>query len=237
LSQDSIETALQQARSRLRPRESIQQDKYTRDNYLSYMATKALPDAPPPESYTDAMFRPDRNDWHAAMLEEMGAVWANNTYKYDPAGRIEKHKARIVVKGFGQRYGLDFHETFSPTAKMKSVKVLLAIAAVKNYEAVHLDVSTAFLNGTLREEVFMDQPEGFEDGTDRICRLKRTLELKRAFADLGLEPSPHDSSVFISTDGSEFYIGVWVDDMLVIAPTMDEIKSFLGRSPKSWACG
>ena len=161
------------------------------------------------------------------------------TYKFDTAGQIERYKARIVVKGFGQRHGIDYNETFSPTAKMKSIKVLLAIAAVEDLEAVHMDVSTAFLNGTLKEKVYMEQPEGFEDGTDQVCLLHRTLyglkqsprewykEVKRTMVDLGFSPTAHDPSVFVKwCDGCPMYIGVYVDDMLVVSPSSEWIDAF-----------
>ena len=214
---------------------------------------------PPPQTFKEAQSRPDWNEWLKAMLEELSAVKRLSTYplirrqplmnilknkwvfayKFDTAGQIERYKARIVVKGFGQRHGIDYNETFSPTAKMKSIKVLLAIAAVEDLEAVHMDVSTAFLNGTLKEKVYMEQPEGFEDGTDQVCLLHRTLyglkqsprewykEVKRTMVDLGFSPTAHNPSVFMKwCDGCPMYIGVYVDDMLVVSPSSEWIDAF-----------
>ena len=136
---------------------------------------------------------------------------------------------------------MDYFQTFSPTAKLKSMRTLLSIAAVRDYEAVHFDVSTAFLNGTLDEEVYMDQPEGFETGTDDVCHLRKTLyglkqsprewykELKHTFSTLGLYPSKNDASVFIADKKRKFYVGVYVDDMLIITPSKDKVAEFYDK--------
>jgi len=77
-------------------------------------------------------------------------------------GSVDKYKARLVAKGYTQVYGRDFKETFSPVAKFKSVRVLLGISASKNLPVYHDDATNAFLNGFLKEIVYMDQPEGYQ---------------------------------------------------------------------------
>ena len=74
---------------------------------------------------------------------------------------MEKYKARLVAKGYSQQYGLDYDETFSPVARFESLRTLLALAVQDGLHAHQVDVTTAFLNGKLKEEVYMDQPEGF----------------------------------------------------------------------------
>ena len=77
-------------------------------------------------------------------------------------GKVETYKARLVAKGFCQREGVDYEETFSLVAMLKSIRTLLAIAAHYDYEVWQMDVKTAFLNGYIEEDIFMEQPKGFE---------------------------------------------------------------------------
>ena len=91
----------------------------------------------------------------------IGCKWVFKK-KTDAYGNIQTYKTRLVTKGYSQRQGIDFEETFSPVAMIKSIRIMLAIATYHNYKAWQIDVKIAFLNGFLKEEVFMTQPEGFE---------------------------------------------------------------------------
>ena len=88
-------------------------------------------------------------------------------------GNVTVYKARLVAKGFRQVQGVDCDETFSPVAMLKSVQIMLAIAAFYDYEIWQMDVKTALLNGFLKEELYMMQPEGFVDpkGANKVCIL------------------------------------------------------------------
>ena len=89
---------------------------------------------------------------------------------------METYKARLVAKGFRQRQGVDYEETFSPVAMLKSIRILFAIAAHYDYEVWQLDVKTAFLNGYVEEEIFMEQPKGFEsEEGSKVCKLNRSI--------------------------------------------------------------
>lgn len=77
--------------------------------------------------------------------------------KYTPDGEIQKYKARLVVKGYTQEYGVDYDEIFAPVAKMEVVRFLLALVVTNNWLFYHLDLKSAFLNGKLKEEVFVEQ--------------------------------------------------------------------------------
>ena len=88
--------------------------------------------------------------------------------KTDADGNVTIYKARLVAKGYRQVQGVDYDETFSPVAKLKSVRIMLAISAYYDYEIWQMDVRTAFLNGFLKEELYMMQPEGFVDPKNAI---------------------------------------------------------------------
>jgi hypothetical protein len=147
-----------------------------------------------PQSYKEAMASVQSKEWEKAMKEEYEALMRNETWelsklpngqvlvgchwvfrlKCDSKGKVVRYKARLVAKGFGQHKGLDYNETFAPVAKFTSIHTLLALAAANNWEVDQMDVKSAFLNRILKEEIFMDQPEGFEvgDGTVYYCRMR-----------------------------------------------------------------
>ena len=130
------------------------------------------------------------------MHEEMDSLHNNNTYELVelPKGKkalrnkwvfklkkdgekLVKYKARLVVKGFNQKQGIDFDEIFSPVVKMSSIRVILGLTASLDLVLEQMDVKTAFLHGDLEEEIYMVQPEGFEaKGKEhKVCRLKKSL--------------------------------------------------------------
>ncbi|WCJ24325.1 Transposon TyH3 Gag-Pol polyprotein [Euphorbia peplus] len=103
--------------------------------------------------------------------------------KRDGNGKLVKYKARLVVKGFQQKKGIDFDEIFSPVVKMTSIRAVLSLAASLDLELEQMDVKTAFLHGDLKEEIYMAQPEGFEvKGKEHmVCKLQKSLyRLKQA---------------------------------------------------------
>eukprot|EP00253_Pinus_taeda_P004324 PITA_04324 len=101
--------------------------------------------------------------------------WVYRT-KYGPDGKVDKHKARLVAKGFPQVEGIDYTETFSPVAKMNSIRLVLSLAASLKWEVHQMDVKSAFLHGDLHEEIYMEQPIGFiQTDSSLVCRLKKSL--------------------------------------------------------------
>ncbi|KAM1056289.1 hypothetical protein ACFX14_029654 [Malus domestica] len=148
-----------------------------------------------PETYEEARAHNDSDKWMKAMESEMDSLLKNDTYELVelPKGRkalknkwvfklkrddnMTRYKARLVVKGFGQKKGVDFDEIFSPVVKMTSIRVILGMAASMDLELEQLDVKTAFLHGNLEDEIYMEQPKGFEvKGKENlVCKLKKSL--------------------------------------------------------------
>ncbi|KAL0434343.1 UNVERIFIED_CONTAM: hypothetical protein Slati_2768600 [Sesamum latifolium] len=109
-------------------------------------------------------------------VKPVGCKWVYKR-KLGADGEVTAFKASLVAKGYTQRPGVDFEETYSPVAMAKSIRILLAIAAWYDYEIWQMDVKTVFLNGFIEEEIFMDQPEGFTavGEEQKVCRLQRSI--------------------------------------------------------------
>ncbi|CAI5483555.1 unnamed protein product [Closterium sp. Yama58-4] len=225
------------------------------------------PDIPTPRTYAEAMAGPYSSQWQTAMDAEMASWKSTRTYVDEvpppwanivsgmwifrvkrPPGSPPVFKARYVARGFSQREGVDFFQTFSPTPKMTTLRVLLHIAAQRDYELHSLDFSTAFLQGSLHEEIWLRRPPGFTGsvppGTQ--WRLQRPVyglrqaprewhdTLRTTLAALGFAPSTADPSLFLRTDTllPPFYILVYVDDLVFATAdtaALAHVKSELQR--------
>ena len=106
----------------------------------------------------------------------IGLKWVYKV-KRDESGTIVKYKARLVARGYVQREGIDFEEVFAPVARMESVRLLLAMAAAKDWRVHHLDVKSVFLNGELMETVFVKQAPGFtvKGAEHKVLKLRKAL--------------------------------------------------------------
>jgi len=149
-----------------------------------------------PQTYADAMSRPDAQLYHDAACKEIDALIENQTWelaklppgrkaigsrwvfliKHKADGSVERYKARLVAQGFSQRPGLDYGETFASTIKWPTLRAILAIGAFEDLEIESVDISSAFLNGDIDAEMYMKQPEGFPQGDkDLVLRLKKSI--------------------------------------------------------------
>ena len=220
----------------------------------------AMAQALDPESVQDAMNRIDGDQWSKAMDEEIESLRKSETWslvempenrnlvsskwvfkaKTNADGTLARRKARLVARGFSQTHGVDYFETFAPVVRYESVRTVLALAAAKDMEVVQFDVKTAFLNGLLDEEVYMMQPEGYDDGSGRVCRLQRALYgLKQSsrvwnarFSEFlstnGFVAAAEDGCVFIRKDGSDsIVICLYVDDGLVCGTRKQALAVFV----------
>ena len=122
----------------------------------------------------------DNETWELVELpigrKPIGCRWVFKT-KIGSDGKVERYKARLVAKGYTQKHGVDYNETFSPVVRYSSIRALLAFAVQNNLMIHQMDVVTAFLNGTLHEEIYMEQPPGYINSGEEnlVCKLKRSI--------------------------------------------------------------
>ena len=211
-----------------------------------------------PSSFTEAERSPS---WRKAMIEEIEAIEENGTWyltdlppgrkaigvkwvfkvKQDEHGAVSKHKARLVVKGYAQRHGIDYDEVFAPVARLDSVRLLIALAAHEGWEVHHMDVKSAFLNGDLQEEVYVQQPAGFivSGKEHKVFRLRKALyglhqaprawytKLDDTLLSLGFRRSESEHAVYIrQNNDAKLVVGVYVDDLVITGTDRDDLRVF-----------
>lgn len=219
-----------------------------------------------PTSYEEALMGPDSDKWLEAAKSEMESMSQNKVWtlvdlpdgvkpieckwifkkKIYMDGNIQIYKAGLVAKGYKQVHGIDYDETYSPVAMLKSIRILLATAAHYDYEIWQMDVKTAFLNGNLEEDVYMTQPEGFtvSEAARKVCKLHRSiyglkqasrswnLRFNEAIKEFDFIRNEEEPCVYKKTSGSGVaFLVLYVDDIPLLGndiPLLQSVKTWLG---------
>ncbi|CAI7836602.1 unnamed protein product [Closterium sp. NIES-53] len=205
-----------------------------------------------------------KEKWREAMDRELKALKERNTWKVVPIsmaqnktiltgkwvfrvktkadGTIDKFKARWVVRGFDQEHGRDFTETFAPVSRHTSLRILLAIAAMKRKKLRQIDVANAFLYAPVDAEIYVELPHGSHGETNQVCQLQKSLYgIKQAprlwqqylhtrLTRIGFKQLPHDQGMYrLSKSDDYILLIVYVDDLLYIGSNDDITTWFEGE--------
>lgn len=203
-----------------------------------------------PETVKEAIASKYNKEWKEAMQSEYQSLMQNKTWqlvnlpdhakaikckwvfkiKSGDDGKINRFKARLVAKGCCQKQGIDYQETYSPVVRYSSIRYLMAIAAQFHLTIYQMDAVTAFLQGDLKEEVYMEQPEVYNDGTNRVCMLRKSMyglkqasrqwniKLSNVLIKAGFKQSKVDSCIYFNIiDKSMTFVAVYVDDLMIFS--------------------
>ncbi|KAM1069409.1 hypothetical protein ACFX13_001358 [Malus domestica] len=223
-------------------------------NYTAYLSNISAHEEP--QSFQEAN---QSQVWQQAMQDELHALDQHKTWsivplpkgkkivgcrwiykiKFNSDGSIERHKARLVARGFTQTFDVDYKETFAPVAKMNTVRVLLSVAVNKGWPMYQMDVKNAFLHGELEEDVYMRLPPGHSQShkQDVVCKLHKSIyglkqsprawyaKLSSVLISVGFGRSNADSSLFVrSGTAGTLVVLVYVDDLIITGDNPEEIK-------------
>jgi len=212
-----------------------------------------------PSSYYEATNGEDAGKWIEAISDELNAHRENNTWvvvpkkantkqisakwvfkvKHNADGSVERYKARLVARGFTQQKGIDYTEVFSPVVRMDSIRLLFSICAQYGLKYAQFDITTAFLNGDVKEELYLEPPEGLELPEGHTCRLLRSLYgLKQAprcwnakFSEMlktfNMTQTTSDPCVYVAEGDEQMFLALYVDDGLIFAENSSSIKRLL----------
>ncbi|RVW62119.1 Retrovirus-related Pol polyprotein from transposon TNT 1-94 [Vitis vinifera] len=228
-----------------------------------------LTDGGEPECYDEALQDENSSKWELAMKDEMDSLLGNQTWELTelPVGKkalhnkwvyriknehdgSKRYKARLVVKGFQQKEGIDYTEIFSPVVKMSTIRLVLGMVAAENLHLEQLDVKTAFLHGDLEEDLYMIQPEGFivQGQENLVCKLRKSLYgLKQAprqwykkfdnfMHRIGFKRCEADHCCYVkSFDNSYIILLLYVDDMLIVGSDIEKINNLKKQLSKQFA--
>lgn len=250
IDKDNIETPADNIKNRLRPRKNKESSYVTKENIVD------------PRTVSEAISSDSAEEWIRAMEDEYRSLMKNCTWsltdlphdrkpigckwvfksKINPDGSVEKLKARLVAKGYSQKYGLDYVDTFAPVVRQTSLRLLYALSVEYELQLRQLDVSTAFLNGNLEEEIYMEQPEGFiEEATKgKVCKLNKAIYgLKQAgrqwfkridsvIKEFGLNQSKYDQCIYyVRNEGKLIIVALYVDDIIIASNNIQLTENFI----------
>ena len=217
-----------------------------------------------PMTVEEALSRKNKDDWRLAMEDEVNSMFNNDVWdlvelpkgrkavgskwvfktKHDADGNLQRYKARLVAQGYNQKQGINYDETFSPVVRFESIRTIISLAAQHNLHLQQIDIKTAFLNGWLKEDIYMKQPQEFEvKGKEHlVCKLKRSIyglkqsprcwndKLDTFMKELGLRQSNNDPCIYILESKNVFLVvGVFVDDLVIAGSSTESIKDFVEK--------
>ena len=229
----------------------------------------AVCDTPEPTTVKEALSGADKEKWKAAMDRELQSIEKNEVWelestlpkgkmaigtkwvfkrKLNADGEVERYKARLVALGYSQQHGADYDDTFCPVVRFESVRMLIAIAVQLGLKLHQMDITAAFLNGDLKEDVYLSPPEGLEVNGSRgkvFCKLKKSLyglrqsprcwnsTLDAKLREMGFRQTPSDPCMYItSSEGEPLILAVYVDDIILAGKSeklISEVKRKLAQ--------
>lgn len=227
-------------------RRSERQSKPVERLVVGFYAAESMGD---PMCVAEAMDSPESQLWRKAMEDEFNSLQENQTWelvdlpsgrkainvkwvfktKRDVKGNITRHKARLVVKGYSQRKGIDYEETFSPVVRQSSIRYLMSLAAQYDLEIEQMDAVSAFLQGEVKEEIYVNQPPEFQIG-NKVCKLRKAMyglkqasrewnkKLDAALKSIGFDQSAVDTCVYYKINGKSInFVAIHVDDSMIFS--------------------
>lgn len=227
------------------------------EDVTAMMVTGDLRYAPVPTTYQSAVQGTEGQFWKEAIQSEYDSLIENNTWstveipsdrkplttkwvlkrKIGSDGNISRYKARLVVRGFQQREGIDFNEVFASVVKPTTWRILFTMAIYFGWLYMQFDVKTAFLNGDLEETIYVFAPPGYPEASGKVLKLNKALyglkqaprqwyiKFYREMKRLGWEISKYDPCLFIHKKDNMFLV-LYVDDMIIFAPKQEMIERF-----------
>ena len=216
-----------------------------------------------PHTFKQAMQGSQSDRWRDAALLEYNTLVGNGTWEIVdlPEGQkaigsgwvfssIERFKARLVAKGYSQRPGLDYNESFAPTFRPATLRIIMALAATEDLELRSVDITSAFTNGDLDEEIYMKQPEGFHIGSShQVCRLRKSLyglkqsarqwnkKLHSVLTELGFSRIESDRSVYIYSNGEvRIIVPIYIDDITLASKSPAAIDKYVQLLSQHFKC-
>lgn len=248
-----METPVSQTRTRREIRKPGYLNDYDCESHMAFLT--GLPEIP--RNYSDVQGSEDEAKWRSAIADEINSLEKNQTWeivkpvrgikvissrwifkkKPDAVGNSTRFKARLVAKGYMQRQGLDYDDTYSPVARLATIRLLMSVSFKFNFKMHHLDVVTAFLHGNLIEDVYMKVPDGFDVEQGNVLKLKKSLYgLKQSpkcwndrfhtfICKLGFKRSNADYCLYTRVcNGSTVYLIIYVDDMIIAGDNNEQIS-------------
>jgi len=220
--------------------------------------------------FKQAMHGSQSDHWRDAALLEYNTLVENETWKIvdlphgqkavgsgwvfkvkqNQDGSIEHFKARLVAKGYSQRSGLDYNESFAPTFRPATLHIIMALAAVEDLELCSVDITSAFINGDLDEEIYMKQPEGFHIGfSTKVCRLHKSLyglkqsacqwnkKLHSVLTEMGFSHIESDQSVYVyCNEEVRIIVPIYIDDITLASKSPAAIDKYVQLLSQHFKC-